>query len=239
MVVEVIHHLTHERRVWARIVAPCIPSRLAYSQDVATVCSEVCYLQILLRCLEQGASGLLSILLLTLQKFRGTALVTGDLVEALLATQNLVRRLDERVLALVGMRCMGESAGTLLIVHFVGWVGAGAGLRFLKHIDCAGFVLLLVRPSAHALPYLAIDGELVRLINLWSIQLICIKKGWSVINRWPDIHEDIIWFSTTKASKERLPECLVFFHGHVDSKWRVLVHRGGLVEVTSTCWVCC
>jgi hypothetical protein len=70
--------------------------------------------------LEQGASGLLSILLLTLQKFRGTALVTGDLVEALLATQNLVRRLDERVLALVGMRCMGESAGTLLIVHFVG-----------------------------------------------------------------------------------------------------------------------
>jgi hypothetical protein len=125
--------------------------------------------------LEQGVSGLLSIVLLTLQKFRGSALVTGDLVEALLATQNLVRRLDERVLALLGMRCMGESAGALLVVHFVGGVGAGAGLRFLKHIDCAGFVLLLVGPSAHALPYLAIDGELVRLFNLLSTELICIK----------------------------------------------------------------
>lgn len=114
--------------------------------------------------MEQGGSELLSILLLTLQKVGGTALATGDLVDALLATQNLVGRLDEWVLALVGVGCMVESAGTLVIVHFVGGVDAGAGLRLLEHIDCAGFVLLLLWPSAHALPYLAIDGELVRLI---------------------------------------------------------------------------
>jgi hypothetical protein len=70
--------------------------------------------------LEQGVSGLLAIWLLTLQKFRGTALVTGDLVEAVLSTQNLVRRLDERVLALLGVGCMVESAGTLVIFHLVG-----------------------------------------------------------------------------------------------------------------------
>ena len=122
-------------------------------------------MQTLLRCLEQGVSELLSSLLVTLQKFGGTALATGHLVGAVLATQNLVRRLDEWVLALVGVGCMVESAGTLVIVHFVGGVDAGAGLRLLERIDCAGFVLLLVWPSAHALPYLAIDGVLVRLIN--------------------------------------------------------------------------